>query len=136
MLSVSISIQTDNPNGSARIARKGIKNDSRDSRVSTDIVKAALQTEETIFKVRCHVDEVKVTMYAPAGKVLKTIPTHGDIVDIAKDLLAMTYMDDLFDKRRVIKFDIEDVVIKVSDGSSHVLTSHVKLQNTSHIKDV
>lgn len=134
MLSVSISIRTDNPKGSARIARIGLKNDSSDSRVSTDIVKSALQTEETTFKVRCHVDEVKITMYAPAGKVLKTIPTHSYIVAIAKDLLALTYMDDLFDNRGVIKFDIEDVVIKVSDGSSHVLTSHVELHNTSHIK--
>lgn len=134
MLNISITIQTDNPKGSARIARNGLKNDSRDSRVSTDIVRAALQTEEAIFKVRCHVDEIKVTMCVPAGKVLKTIPTHSDIIAVAKDLLAMTYMDDLFDNRRAIKFDIEDVVIKVSDGSSHVLTSHVELHNTSHIK--
>lgn len=134
MLSVSISIRTDNPKGSSKIARNWLKSDSRDQRVSTDIVKAALQTEGTIFKVRCHVDEIKVTMYAPASKVLKTIPTHSDIVAMAKDLLAMTYMDDLFGNRGVIKFDIEDVVIKVSDGSSHVLTSHVKLHNTSHIQ--
>ena len=135
MLSASISIKTDNPKGTAKIARNGLKNDSRASRVSTSIVRSALQTEATIFKVRCRVDEIKVTMCAPAGKVLKTIPTHSDIVAIAKDLLAITYMDDLFDSRRVIKFDIEDVVIKVSDGSSHVLTSHVELYNTSHIKD-
>ena len=134
MLSISISIRTANPKGSAKIARNGLKNDSRDSRVSTEVVKAALQTEDTVFKVRRGVDEVKVTMHAPAGKVLKTIPTHSDIVAIAKDLLALTYMDELFCCRRVIKFDIEDVLIKVGDGSSHVLTTHVEMYNASHIK--
>lgn len=131
MLTVDIWVESDNPKGNAKIARRALRTCAAEDKVSTDIVRAALKDGYTDIKVRVYSDAVKIHLTTPA-RILKNIPSHQDIVDVAKDLLVLTYMSDLFEKRRKIGYELRDVLIKIADGSTHVINDRLTLQKTAH----